>query len=157
VTAYSFLRLLHGYWRWIVLIAWIVACARALRGSVGGRDWQRGDERTAILFVSAVDVQVLLGLVLYFGLSPYWTAAHTAWQAMLHDRPTRFFAVEHESAMLLAFVAAHVGRVLSRRRPTSAARHRVMLAALVIFFVLVAWAIPWPWRDVGRPLFRLAP
>jgi hypothetical protein len=155
VNAYTFLRLVHSYWRWLVVATALVALVRALAGVVLRRHWSRGDERAAVAFVGAVDMQVLIGLVLYFAFSPYWTAAHTALVAALHDRVTRFFAVEHESAMLLAFVAAHLGRVLSRRQQQGPAKHRVMLITLVIFWLLIGWAIPWPWRAVGRPLLRL--
>ena len=29
-----------------------------------------------------------------------------------------------------------------------------MAITMLLFFTLVLWAIPWPWRDIGRPLFR---
>ncbi|HWE31463.1 MAG TPA: hypothetical protein VHB97_25850, partial [Polyangia bacterium] len=67
----------------------------------------------------------------------------------------RFFGVEHETAMLLAFVTAHVGRVLSRRAPDPR-KQRILRATMFIFFALVLWAIPWPWRAFGRPLLRLS-
>jgi hypothetical protein len=155
VTAYTVLRLVHNWWRWPVLAAWLVLLVRILAARGGRREWSRGDERAAIAFVAAVDTQLLLGLVLYFGFSPYWSALHTAAAAALHDRPTRFFAVEHQAAMLLATIAAHVGRAVGKRKKASAARQRVWLAALIVFIVLVLWAIPWPWRDIGRPLLRL--
>ena len=66
----------------------------------------------------------------------------------------RFFGVEHETAMLLAFSAAHVGRVRAKRAFDDVHKHRAIQIAMVIFFALVLWATPWPWRSVGRPLFR---
>jgi len=36
----------------------------------------------------------------------------------------------------------------------AARQHRIVTVTMVIFFALLLWAIPWPWREVGRPLFR---
>ena len=148
---YGWLRLVHGYWRWMVVLAAAVVLVRAIRA----RGWTAADERASVLFVAAVDIQVLLGLTLYFGFSPYWTATHTAFAATMKNQGARFFGVEHETAMLLAFVVAHVGRVVSKRAPESR-KQRILRTTLLVFFALVAWAIPWPWRAFGRPLLRLS-
>jgi hypothetical protein len=157
-NTYTVLRLLHGHWRWAALATALWLLARAVDGAARGRPWKPGDERAAVVFLSALDLQLLLGLILYFGFSPFFTALRQAPHAALADRATRFFAVEHQTAMLLAVVAAHVGRIRARRLPdVSPRRHRVMLATLALFFALVLWAIPWPGRAVARPLFRLFP
>ena len=70
------------------------------------------------------------------------------------DQGARFLGVEHETAMLLAVIAAHVGRLRAKRAPARALKHHAMRTAMVIFFALVLWAIRWPWRSFGRPLFR---
>lgn len=150
-NVYGWLRLVHGYWRWVVVLSALVVFVRAVRA----RSWTAMDERASRLFVAAVDIQVLLGLTLYFGFSPYWTATHTAFAATMKDQGARFFGVEHETAMLLAFVTAHVGRVVSRRAP-DARKQRILRTTMIVFFALVLWAIPWPWRVFGRPLVRLS-
>jgi heme A synthase len=154
--AYWILRLVHGYWRWAVLASGAVALVRALRAMFGSTDagWSRGDERASRWFVATVDVQVMLGLVLYFGFSPFWPAVRDSFRFAIHDRSSRFFGMEHQTAMLLAFVAAHVGRVRIKRTPDARTKQRVLLVSLLVFFTLALWAIPWPWRAVGRPLFR---
>jgi hypothetical protein len=156
VSGYGILRLVHGDWRWVVLGCALLALARALDGVARARPWQAGDERAAVAFVGALDLQLLLGLVLYFGFSPFWSATRHAFSATMQDAGTRFFGVEHETAMLLAVAAAHLGRVRARRA-TPERRHRVMLVTLLLFFAIVAWAIPWPWRPFGRPWLRLSP
>jgi uncharacterized membrane protein (UPF0182 family) len=154
MTGYTILRLVHAWWRWAVLAAAVVVLVRAIAGLRGKGEWSKSDERASLLFVSAVDVQILLGLVLYFGFSPYFTAVHASFHAAMKDAATRFFAVEHETAMVLAAVAAHVGRVRARRAKDARRKHRAMLTAVIIFLVLVLAAVPWPWRSFGRPLFR---
>jgi hypothetical protein len=153
MTAYSLLRLAHGYWRWAVLVLAIVVLVRAIAGVRTRREWTGIDERATRRFLSALDVQFLLGVVLYL-LSPFSLAMYQAFQATMRTPDGRFCGAEHGAAMLLAMVAAHVGRVRVKRAPDNVHKHRAMLIAMVIFFALVVWAIPWPWRVFGRPLFR---
>ena len=56
--------------------------------------------------------------------------------------------------MMLAALAAHVGWHRAERVATDTAKHRIVVVAMAIFFALPLWAIPWPWREVGRRLFR---
>jgi hypothetical protein len=156
MTGYWIFRLVHGYWRWAVLVAGATAVVRSVRALRVEGAWTASDERTSRWFVAAVDVQVLLGLILYFGLSPFWPAMRDSFHYALKDRTARFFGIEHETAMLFAFIAAHVGRVRVKRADGGRAKHRAQLLFTAIFFAFVLWAIPWPWRFVGRPLFRVS-
>src|SRR5258705_4336534 len=145
MTAYGILRLVHGYWRWAVLVTGAVALVRAIAALRGRRDWSTGDERASRWFIAAVDGQVVLGVILYFGFSPFWPAVRDSFHFAVRDRSARFFGMEHETAMLLAFVAAHLGRVRIRRAPEARGKQRALLVSLTIFFAFVLWAIPWPW------------
>jgi hypothetical protein len=100
-----------------------------------------------------LDLQVLLGGILYFAYSPFSSALFHSFRATMKDPGARFFGIEHQTAMLVALIAVHVGHVLSKRKP-GPARHRVMRTTLLIFLVVVAVGIPWPWRVFGRPFFR---
>jgi len=59
---------------------------------------------------------------------------------------SRFFAVEHISMMLLAWVLVHIGRVKVKKAETDIARHRKMLIFFGIAFFLIMISIPWPFR-----------
>jgi hypothetical protein len=72
----------------------------------------------------------------------------------MRDQGSRFFGIEHQTAMMLSITAAHLGWDRIRRSTPRPSSHRIMLAGLVVFFVFALWAIPWPWRSYGRPLFR---
>ncbi|MDB4965616.1 MAG: hypothetical protein JWN44_1305 [Myxococcales bacterium] len=156
MTGYTVFRLIHSYWRWVVLACAIVVLVRSISGLTSRRGWTGGDARASRLFVIAVDVQLLLGLILYFVFSPFWNAMHGSFHAAMKDPITRFFGMEHGVAMLLALVAVHVGAVRARRATDAAAKHRALLITTVIFFALALVGMPWPWRPMGRPLFRLS-
>jgi hypothetical protein len=151
---YELLRLVHSYWRWAVLLSAGIALARASEGTWRGRQWARADERAARLFIRAIDIQFLLGVVLYFGFSPFWTATYYSFSETMRDQGSRFFGIEHQTAMVLAITAAHVAWHRVRRASNTAASHRTLLIGLLVFFAFALWAIPWPWRPYGRPLFR---
>jgi hypothetical protein len=156
MSSYGVLRLVHGYWRWAVLVSGAVVLLRALAGVRRQRPWTPSDERASRTLVAVVDIQVLLGLTLYFALSPFWLAVRESFHLVVKDPATRFFGMEHETAMLLAFIAAHLGRIGARRASEAASKHRALLVWTLLFFALVLWAIPWPWRSIGRPLLRTA-
>lgn len=154
MNVYTLLRLAHGYWRWAVLAAAIVVLLRATTGYLTRRPWTPLDERASRSFGNALDLQVMIGLVLYFGFSPFWPATYRTFSETMKGDVSRFFGVEHGTAMLLAATAAYIGRIRAERAIESRRKHRAMLAAMLVFFALALWAIPWPWRIVGRPLFR---
>lgn len=151
---YELLRAVHSYWRWAVLAAAALAFLRVATGAWRRREWTAADDRAARLFIAVTDVQFLLGIVLYFGFSPFWSATYYSFAETMRDRGSRFFGIEHQTAMALGITAAHMGWDRVRRRPRTPRSHRVMLVAMLVFFAFVLWAIPWPWRPYGRPLFR---
>jgi len=79
-----------------------------------GRNVASG-EGWGLFFMITLDLQLLLGLVLYFVLSPFTTQALNDFGAAMRNAPLRFFAVEHVTLMLAAVILVHVGRVLARK------------------------------------------
>jgi hypothetical protein len=65
---YTTLLLLHSWIRWITLIAIVGATLAAVRGKVQGAD--SAADRWGLFAVSALDLRMLLGLILYFIASP---------------------------------------------------------------------------------------
>jgi hypothetical protein len=103
-----------------------------------------------------VDVQLLLGLLLYFVFSPLTTVALKDFGAAMSNPVQRFFAVDHVVAMVIAVVLAHVGRALSRRAADAQGKHRLAAILYGLAVLAIVLAIPWPFETgVGRPLLRL--
>lgn len=149
---YSAVLLVHSWLRWVVLVLAILAILRALRG--GAWPWSRDDDRAGLLFTAALDLQFLLGLLLYFVLSPITRTALSDFGSAMQVSGTRFWAVEHVFGMLVALVLAHVGR--ARVKSIQDARRKRRVAAIFYILALVAMvaAIPWPGMPNGRPLLR---
>ncbi len=151
---YSAVLLLHSWVRWVVLAAAVVVLVRSLRGWLGSQPWTTADARSGRIFISALDFQFLLGLILYAGLSPITRAALSDMGAAMRDGLMRYWAVEHAFGMLIAVVIAHIGVGRSRRAATDAARHRSVAISIALSLLIIAATLPWPISSYARPLFR---
>jgi hypothetical protein len=151
---YAFVLLMHSWLRHFVVIFGVWLLVASFRGMKRGHAWSVRDEATHTRFLALLDTQLLLGLVLYFWLSPIAQAAFRNLGASMKDPTLRFFGVEHVFAMLLGVVVAHVGRVRSKKREGKA-RYKATFITQLAWLVLTLSGIPWPGLDIGRPLFRM--
>lgn len=152
--AYSVTLLVHSYLRWLVLAAGLAVIVRSLSGWLGSKPFTASDNRAQVVFVSVMGLQLLIGLALYFVLSPVTAAFFADPKASMKIAQIRFFAVEHTTLMLLALIVVHVGRARSKRNPHARGRHKTTAITSLVWLVLTLGAIPWPGMAAGRPLFR---
>ncbi|MBA3232023.1 MAG: hypothetical protein H0T05_04325 [Acidobacteria bacterium] len=149
---YSTVLLLHSWLRWAVILAGLFALVRGMGGWSGVRAWTRVDERAGFWFVATLDLQVLIGLVLYFFLSPLTTGAFEDFGGAMRNSVLRFWAVEHTFGMIVGAALAHIGRVRSRRAP-AARKHRTAAIFYGLALLAILVSIPWPGMPAGRALF----
>jgi hypothetical protein len=133
----------HNVLRWIVLLAAVFALAYMLRGWLGKRPWTQADMRVGSLFTVAMDVQLLVGILLYV-VSPLVQSALRDFGAAMGVHELRFFALEHALLMLVAVVLVHIGTSRAKKR----ASHRPATILYSLALAAMLFAIPW-WR----PLF----
>jgi len=146
---YPHLLAWHGFLRWVVLAAGLAALFVGFSGWSGAKPASTL-RPFSLLFVIAMDIEFLLGLLLYFGASPITRAALENFGAAMKQQESRFFAVEHTTLMFLAVVCAHVGAALARKGKTETMKFRGAAVAWTISLLLLLGGIPW-WR----PLLRL--
>jgi hypothetical protein len=151
---YSAVLLLHSWLRWAVILLALVAIARAIGGASSRRPWAPADDRAGLLFVIAMDVQLLMGLLLYFALSPITQAALRDFGGAMAVSATRYWAVEHVFGMLVAVLLAHRGRARAKAIPDHGRRHKVAAVFFVLALVVILVSIPWPGTPNARPLLR---
>src|SRR5215210_7726072 len=134
---YASAVLLHSILRWIVLVAGITAIIRAIRGRAGSLPWSAFDDRLGLGFIASVDLQLLVGLVLFL-YSPITVLGRHELEIMMGSRILRFFTLEHPLMMTIATVIAHVARVRIRRRAQPRDRHHqaVVWFGLAILIML---------------------
>jgi len=142
---YTTILTIHSWLRWVALVAGIAATIGALRG--------KGDKPGLILMIT-LDIQMLLGLLLYFVVSPLMAEIRANFGAAMKDPTNRFWAVEHITMMLVAVILVHVGRVLARKGTPESRSMKLFLCfgAATVFMIL---RTPWPGLAAGRALFRM--
>jgi hypothetical protein len=143
----------HSLLRWAVLIFGFFTVLNALTGVIKKRVFTESDNKSNLLFMISCDIQLLLGIILYFN-NGWWDMLKNFSQ-IKGNAYSRFFAMEHLSMMVLAWILVHVGRAAVKRTEAGAAKHKKMLLYFGLAFVLILSAIPWPGRgEIARPLFN---
>jgi hypothetical protein len=145
---YQIVLAVHNIIRWVILIAGAVAVIRAYMGWFGSRNWTETDRKAGLLLTISIDIQVLLGLLLYIFLSPITNAAFRALGDVMGDAGLRFFTLEHVFYMVLALVFAHLGSILPKKVEDAVAKHRRAAIWFTLAFLVVLLGMPWM-----RPLF----
>lgn len=156
MTVYGVALLFHSYLRWIVLGAAFLVLGRSVTGWRSGRSWTPGDARALAGFVGLLDLQLVLGLVLYLVLSPISGAFFADPASGMKDSVLRFFGVEHVFAMTIAVGVVHAGRARAKKAIEPRDRHRRVCVSLLVGLGVMLVAIPWPFAKYGRPLARTA-
>ena len=151
---YSVTIFLHSWLRYVVLGFGLWLLLLSFRGMRADAAWTEGAQRAQRLFIAALNVQFVLGLALYVWLSPITQAAFANMGAAMKEPQLRFWGVEHVVTMIVAIGVAHMGSARGKRKD-GAARYRTTFRFTLAWLVLTLLAIPWPWLDIGRPLFRL--
>lgn len=144
---------LHSLIRWAVLLFGVLTLINALSGFIKKRVYTNSDDKSNLFFMISCDVQLLLGLLLYYGNG--WFDKLKDLGNNMKNPYNRFFTMEHLSVMLLAWILVHVGRASVKRAKTDAAKHKKMLIFFGTALILILVSIPWPFRQViGKPLFH---
>ena len=136
---------LHSWMRWAAIVTGVLATATAF-GSLSGAK----NNRWAVFFTISLDVQFLLGIILLLTLNVF-----SDFGATMRDPIARFYAVEHETIMIVAIALAHIGRVRARKAATPGAARTQSLIFYGLSTLLLLVGTPWPGMRDSRPLFRL--
>jgi hypothetical protein len=117
----------HSFWRYAVLIAAVIALVVAFAGWLGPMTQrtmlQPVVRRAGALYITALDIQALIGIIIWLGKGWYGTPG--------------FYRAEHPATMILAVIAAHVGMVLAKRSPVPVRAARAVALGVAVSLVLV--------------------
>ncbi len=145
----------HNFLRWIVLILALLTVVKSLGGMSGKKPFTSGDRKTVLFYMISMDIQLLLGLALYF--TGAWGIKNIQNQGMgnvMKDATSRFFAIEHTVGMLLAIIFVHVAYAAVKKPIADAAKFKKVFLFSLLSLIAILASIPWPFREmIGRPLF----
>jgi hypothetical protein len=140
---YPFLLFIHSWLRWILLLLAVVVIIRAFYGWIENKDFTGTDNKSTIYLVALFHLQLVIGLILYFFLSPITTGAFQDFGMAMKYSALRYWAVEHIFIMLLSIVIAQVGRVQIRKAHADRSKFRNSAIYFTLALVLILSRIPW--------------
>jgi hypothetical protein len=142
--------------RWAVLLFGLWAVLAALGAVISKRAYKNSDNKVSLFFMISCDIQLLLGLVLYF-TEPWFAMLKSKTKEVMTHADERFFALEHALMMIIAWLLVHVGRSMVKRADTDIQKHKRTLIYFGIALVIILAMIPWPFRvpEIARPFFRI--
>jgi hypothetical protein len=133
----------HNLFRWLVLIALVLAVIFAFTGWLGKKEWSKKDKIISLVLTVLMDIQFLIGFILYAFVSPYTQTAFADFGAAMKNALLRFYAVEHILLMVVALVFVHIGKSKTKKGTLSWKKHRVAAIWFGLALVLVLAGIPW--------------
>lgn len=147
------LLVLHDLIRWLILLFALWTVISAISGLASKRDYTSADSRSNFFFMLSMDIQLLIGLILYFTNGWFESLKHIG--ESMKDPMVRFFTIEHSVMMIIAWILVHAGRVSVKKASTSQSKFKKSLLFFGIALLIILFAIPWPFREaIARPWFR---
>ena len=133
----------HSGLRWLVLILIVVSIALAFVGWIKKREWTKTDQTSSLFLMIFMDIQFLVGIILYLFLSPMTKAAFNDFGAAMGNSALRFYAVEHILMMVIALALIHIGRAKTKKDIAPWKKHRAAAIFYTISLLMILAAIPW--------------
>ncbi len=133
---------IHSYLRYFILIMLMVVIITSLLGLINKKPYTDTDNKLGLFLFISTHLQLLLGLILFF-ISP---AVQFSGEAM-KDPSTRYWLVEHNTAMIIAIVFITLARTTSKKMTLSEAKHKRMLIFNVIALAIIILTISISGRD----------
>lgn len=147
----DFLIFLHSWLRWIILLLGLIVLIRSYAGLGSNKLFTNGDNKRSAIFVGLFHLQVLIGLILYFFVSPIIDSAFENFGGAMKNSELRFWAVEHILTMIIAAVLIQIGRSKSKKARYDKNKHKFIAIYYTIGLILVLLRIPW---NEAERLFR---
>ena len=150
---YEALLALHNIGRWVILILLLVAIFQALSGMTGNKAYTNGDKKVALFLMIAAHIMLLIGLYQWF-VGPWGlhNIQESGMKVVMKNKIFRFWAVEHITGMLIGIILITLGRRVGKTNISDRVKHRRSFWFYFIAFLVIVATVPWPFRDVARPL-----
>jgi hypothetical protein len=146
---YEFFVAVHNILRWVVIVLGVIAVARSFWGWFGKKEWTNTERKIGVFFTSSIDIQLLLGIVLYFVFSNWGLKAilDQGMSFVMGNAEYRFFGIEHAFYMILAMIFGHLGSALPKRVDDDQSKFKRASIWFGLALLLILAGIPW-----SRPL-----
>ena len=140
---YETVLFIHSYWAYLLLLILIVASVNSLVGYFSNKEYGATNFRIALFTLIVTNIQLLIGLVLYF-VSPYFKMfGEEGMGGVMKDSILRLYLVEHPLMMIIAVVLVTMGYSKHKTKLTSKPKFKMLAIFYTLALVFVLSRIPW--------------
>lgn len=144
---------LHNLLRWFIVLFALLTLIKGISGMSGKKAFTKADKRWSLFLMICADIQLLLGLYLYFTRS--WFDVLKGGVDMT-EKVQRYWTIEHTLGMLIGIILIHLGYSAAKNQKLpDAIRYKRMFWFTLFAVIVIVVNVPWPGREAGiaKPLF----
>ncbi|MFN5056227.1 MAG: hypothetical protein ACK5EP_09260 [Bacteroidota bacterium] len=145
---------LHNLLRWIILVLLVVSILKSYNGWKSNKTFMAGDKKIWLFTMISAHITLLLGLYQWtlgrFGLFTYVKPEGVS---MMKDSTLRFYQMEHPVMMIIAIVLITLAYGNAKKAVTDDQKFKKAFQLFLVALIVILLAVPWPFREIGRPLF----
>jgi hypothetical protein len=151
---YEALLSVHNIGRWVLLILLLVALFKAAAGMTGNKPYTSRDKKVGLFLMITAHTMLLIGLY-QWAVGPWGlhNIENMGMKAVMKSKVYRFWAVEHLVGMLIGIILITIGRAAGKKNIPDRTKHRRSFWIFLIALIIIIASVPWPFREVARPLF----
>lgn len=138
----------HSTLRYAVILLIVIVVAKSLIGWLNKQPYTKLDNKLTLWMMIATHSQFLIGIILYF-VSPFVQFGPNT----MKDAGTRYWTVEHITAMVLAVALVTVARSSSKKLTNDLAKHRRVFILTTIAFLLIVGVLSFSGRGILIPVY----
>jgi heme A synthase len=140
---HQLINTLHSYNRYLILVALVYVLYRSWSGWQGKKPFLKADNTASVALLGLAHLQLVLGLIQYFGTSTIVQSAMADMGAAMKNSWLRYFAVEHTFTMVLAIALIQIGRTTSKKASDDNNKHRKLAiwTSAAAFLIIVTLAM----------------
>lgn len=145
---------LHNLLRWVILVLLVLSVLKSYSGMKSNKTFTAGDKKIWLFTMISAHITLVLGLYQWtlgrFGLFTYIKPEGVS---MMKDPTLRYFQMEHPVMMIVAIVLITLGYGMSKKSVSDVDKFKKAYKYFLVALILILVSIPWPFREIGRPLF----
>ena len=145
---------LHNLLRWVILVFLLLSVIKSYNGWKSNKAFASGDRKTWLFTMIAAHITLLLGIYQWtLGRFGIFTYVKPEGVSMMKDATLRFYQMEHPLMMIVSIVLITLGYGMSKKQVSDEEKFKKAFKYFTIALLLILIAVPWPFREIGRPLF----
>ncbi|MBN2348189.1 MAG: hypothetical protein JXJ22_05090 [Bacteroidales bacterium] len=141
---YQIIKHLHSGFRWLVITALLLSIILSIFKLIKKRSYTPSDRIISMIASELTHIQLLIGAIVYF-ISPKVIFSTTSFTHPV----SRFYLVEHVTAMIIAITLITIGYILSKKAVDDTKKFRQIVIFYSIGLILLLVFIPWPFQNYG--------